>query len=177
MTRAGPTTRRSVLGALAVLPGLADTVPAQADAIIADAERGAAGEPVAGNDWPDPQFCVQDANGIRRAINDALTGLTRPIAVSGHGVGSWVVVCRTTDTGELEIGDWVRFSAGVQPALAKTLLRVVAIDAGLSFTVVTEFLSGKPERSTPCVAEIVQRGAGSASGGGSVTSKDRKSVV
>jgi hypothetical protein len=122
------------------------------------------------NDWPDPQFCIQDLSGVHPALNNDLTADEKDLRITGHNTGSYEVVCRTENTEALEVDDWVQFQSGADPALRKTILRVTKVAPNSSFTVLTEFTAGKPVSSTPCTATIVQHGNNDTSAGGSVTS-------
>ena len=115
--------------------------------------------PMVINEWPDPQFCIQDANAAFTAMNDALAGTIDQIEVTNHTVGSSIVICQTRDTRELQKGNLLYFSPPADPALRGYALRVVALTPNVSFTVVTGYASGVPGASAACSVNVVQRGA------------------
>ncbi len=133
------------------------------------------------NEWPDPQFCLQDANVVVTAMADELTGPITPINVSGHTTGSRNVVVSTTNTQELAVGDLIYFAPStgprppaVDPALLKSALRITAVTANTSFAVTLEYKDGVPSTSSVCLAVIMQRGDTSGAAGGAVTSNVSK---
>lgn len=124
------------------------------------------------NEWPDPQFCIQDQTGLTGAINDTITGTIGALSISSYTTGSWTVVLGlSSGTGGLHIGDWIQVqnSSGVDPALLRGPLQIISINPGVSVTVYPEFIWGKPASSVACTAIIVQSGQVN-NGGGNVTS-------
>jgi len=126
------------------------------------------------NEWPDPQFCIQDANSLVTAIDDALSGALQPYAVTGYDWATAANVttlrCRCANTRELNVGDFVQFQSPADAALRATILRVTAVTTDTAFEVVLEYLSGVPTASTACAATPVQRGDVDGASGGQVTS-------
>jgi len=122
------------------------------------------------NEWPDPNFFIQDANGTTSSINDTLTGPIPPIEVTGYSTGSRVVTVYAESTSGLLVGQYLSFAASCDRALTATLLQVQSIVPNTSFKVTLEYPSGVPSVSTACLATLVQHGDVSGAGGGQVTS-------
>lgn len=122
------------------------------------------------NEWPDPNFFIQDANGVTPSIDDAMSGTIPPIHVSGYTTGSRTVTVGTSSTSGLLVGQYLAFAAPCDRALTATLLQVQSIVPDRSFNVTLEYPSGTPTKSVPCSATLVQHGDVSGRGGGGVTS-------
>jgi hypothetical protein len=150
----------SAISALIVL-ALASPSPAQ---------EPSAASAVGANEWPDPNFFIQDANGTRAAINDALTGAIPPLTVTGYTTGRRVVTVYTKSTSGLLVGQYLSFASPCDRALSATLLQVQSIVPDTSFKVILEYPSGVPSASASCLATLVQHGDVSGRGGGQVTS-------
>jgi hypothetical protein len=125
---------------------------------------------VPANEWPDPNFFIQDANGTTASINDALSGPIPPIVITGYSVGSRNVTVYTKYTGGLLVGQYLSFAPPCDRAVTATLLQVQSIVPNTSFKVTLEYPSGVPSISASCLATPVQHGDVSGSGGGQVTS-------
>ena len=127
--------------------------------------------PVPSNEWPDPNFFIQDSSGLAPALNDELTAPLPPIAVTGYTTGARDVTVRVASTQGLDVGQYLSFAAPCDPALRATLLQVKSIAPGRSFDVTLEYPSGVPGASAACQASVIQHGDVSARvGGGAVTS-------
>jgi hypothetical protein len=122
------------------------------------------------NEWPDPNFFIQDANGTTTSINDSLTGAIPPIRVTGHTTGSRTVTVYTASTSGLLVGQYLSFASRCDRALTATLLQVQSIVPDTSFKVTLEYPSGVPSATGACSATLVQHGDVSGRGGGQVTS-------
>ena len=125
---------------------------------------------IATNEWPDPNFFIQDANGTAASINDTLTGAMPPTVVTGYSVGSRVVTVYTRSTSGLLVGQYLSFAPPCDRALTATLLQIQSIVPNTSFKVTLEYPSGVPSVSATCPASLVQHGDVSGKGGGQVTS-------
>ena len=128
--------------------------------------------PVPTNEWPDPNFFIQDTGLPIPAMNDALTGPIAPIAVSGYSTGAREVTVRVASTADLVVGQYVAFAAPCDPALRATILQVQSIVPGASFKATLEYPSRAPTASAACSATLVQRGDTTKGkvGGGDITS-------
>ena len=127
--------------------------------------------PVPTNEWPDPNFYIQDASGTTAAMNDALTGAIPPVAVGGYSTGSRDVTVRVESTAGLVVGQYVSFAAPCDPALRATFLQIKSIAPGRSFDVTLEYPSGIPAATGACMATVVQHGDVTGRvGGGNITS-------
>ena len=126
------------------------------------------------NEWPDPQFCIQDANSVVSAANDEMTGTQNQIAVSSYTTGSQNVTAYTSSTGQLAVGDLIYFNAPADIALRLSALRVTAVVANTSFSFTIEYKDGKPTTSTACLVNPMQRGDYTGAAGGLVTSNVKR---
>ena len=129
------------------------------------------------NDWPDPQFCIQDANNQVPAMNDTLTGTISPVSFSSNTTGSTTVTCFTSNTGLLQANNLIYFDGTADPALvANGIYRVTAVNTNVSFTVVGEAYWSVPTTSVASSAHVMQRGI-SGAGSGNVTSNVQRGVT
>jgi hypothetical protein len=147
---------------------LAAALALAAHASLAVAQDGP--RPVPTNEWPDPNFFIQDANGVTPSIDDALTGVIPPIAVTGYTTGSRTVTVYTRSTRELVVGQYLSFALPCDRALTATLLQVQSVTPDRSFSVTLEYPSGVPSTSAACLAAPVQHGDVAGKGGGQITS-------
>jgi hypothetical protein len=122
------------------------------------------------NEWPDPNFFIQDANGTTASIDDTLSGPIPPNVVTGYSVGSRTVTVYARSTAGLLVGQYLSFAPPCDAALTATLLQVQSIIPNTSFKVTLEYPSGVPSVSASCLASLVQHGDVSGKGGGQVTS-------
>lgn len=137
------------------------------------------------NEWPDPQLCVQDIAHPVSAMNDACSGALAAISVSSYTTGSQTVVCSTTNTTGLLVGTMGYFSNAADVAMQfnypssgiQAILRVTAVVANTSFTVVLDFTQGVPSASHACTFQPVMRGDLTGVGGGDITSQISKGVA
>jgi hypothetical protein len=134
------------------------------------AQESSASPAVPTNEWPDPNFFIQDANGTTTSIDDSLTGAIPPITVTGYSTGSRTVTVHTASTSGLLVGQYLSFAAPCDRALTATLLQVQSIVPDTSFKVTLEYPSGVPSAPGACSATLVQHGDVSGRGGGQVTS-------
>jgi len=136
------------------------------------------------NEWPDPQFCVQDADQFVPSMNNELTGALGPLAIAGYNTGSANITFDCASTGELEANDMIQFrDAGNDPALPgvaesrtrNQIFRVVGVRPDVSFSGTLEYATGSPTRSAAVLGHFVQKGVKSAaSGSGDVTSNVKR---
>jgi hypothetical protein len=126
--------------------------------------------PVPTNEWPDPNYYIQDTSKVIPAINDALTGLIPAINVTGHTTGSRTVTVNTSSTADMLVGQYVSFASPCDAALKATIVQIQSIVPDTSFNVTLEYPSGTPSVSTPCAATLVQHGDTVGFGGGDITS-------
>lgn len=123
------------------------------------------------NNWPDPQFCIQDANAQLPSMNDTLTGTIAPITFSSNTTGSSTVICSTSSTGPIRVNDLVYFDGTADPNLvANGVYRVTNVVPNVSFTVVGEAYWRIPATSVASSVHVIQRGVPAGSGSGNVTS-------
>ena len=139
--------------------------------LVATGARAAAPAPPT-NEWPDPNFYIQDTSRPVAAMDDALVGPIPPLRVSGYTTGRREVTVATLDTRDLRVGQYVAFAAPCDPALRATILRVRSIVPITGFTVTLEYPSGVPAASVACDARLVQHGdfTHGEVGGGDITS-------
>ena len=122
------------------------------------------------NEWPDPNFFIQDANGNVPSIGDDLAGAIAPIKVTGYTTGARTVTAYTRSTSGLVVGQYLSFAKPCDRALTATFLQVQSIDLDKSFTVTLEYPSGVPSATTACLATLMQHGDVAGKGGGQITS-------
>lgn len=121
------------------------------------------------NEFPDPCFQFMDGGTTLVTKQKAdFSGVRSAISVSSYTTGSKTVVCSTTNTGELRVGELVEFNSAADAALKVYPLRVTAVVANTSFTVVTEQDVGAPGSSAACTATPVARGDYTGALGGAV---------
>jgi hypothetical protein len=136
------------------------------------------------NEWPDPQFCVQDADQFVVSMNNELTGTLGPLSISGYTIGSRTITFDCVSTGELQVNDMIQFrDAGTDPALPgaprgpaeNQIFRVLGVRPDVSFSGKLEYTSGSPTRSAAVNGHFVQKGVKSSStGSGDVTSNVKR---
>lgn len=126
------------------------------------------------NEWPDPQFCIQDANSMITMLNDQMTGTMNQISVTSYTTGSRNVTAYANFTDQLAVGDLVWFNAPADAALLQSALRITALVPNVSFSFTVEYKDGVPASSVPCMVNPLQRGVISASGSGQITSNVRR---
>ncbi len=87
------------------------------------------------NFLPNSQWQVATAIGSSPLRNATGTGLARPIRINSCSTGQNTVTCLTGDTGELEVGELIRFQPPCEEALRQSAVRVDAIVPGRSLSV------------------------------------------
>ncbi|MBN8813180.1 MULTISPECIES: hypothetical protein [Sphingomonas] len=126
------------------------------------------------NEWPDPQFCIQDANSMVTMLNDQMTGTMNQISVTSYTTGSRNVTAYTNFTDQLAVGDLIWFNAPADTALLQSSFRITALVPNTSFSFTTEYKDGAPSISAACMVNPLQRGAPASSPSGLVTSNIRR---
>jgi hypothetical protein len=126
------------------------------------------------NEWPDPQFCIQDANSVVTTMNDQLTGTVNQISVIGYTTGLRNVTAYTGFTDQLAVGDLIYFNAPADLALRQSAFRVTAVVPNVSFSFTIEYKDGIPSVSNACLVNPMQRGDYTGAAGGLITSNVRR---
>lgn len=126
------------------------------------------------NEWPDPQFCIQDANSIVTMMNDQMTGTLLQCSVTGYTTGSRNVTAYTANTHQLAVGDLVHFNSPADNTLLQSAFRVTAMVPNVSFSFTIEHKDGVPTTSAACLVNPMQRGDYSGASGGQVTSNVKR---
>lgn len=73
--------------------------------------------PAPTNEWPDPNYCIQDTSKIIPAIHDALPGATPAINVAGYMTGLRTVIVNISSTSNSLVDRYISFASSRDEAL------------------------------------------------------------